>query len=84
MKVTKGGKARKEWSPEGKTHFNTVFAQLKDLRSFPISKSNETDLFKHWNHTGRCSGNNGREDSLGDGDGNESMDDEEVIVVYEA
>jgi hypothetical protein len=84
MMVTKGGKARKEWSKEGKTRFNSVFAQLKDLRSFPVSKSNEMDLFKHWNRTGRVSGNNGREDSLGDGDDNDSVGDEEVIVVYEA
>lgn len=33
-----------------------VFSQLKDLRSFPVSKSNETDLFKHWNHMGHYQG----------------------------
>lgn len=81
MKLTKGGKARKEWSQEGKARFNTVFAQLKELRSFPVSTSNEGELFKLWNDRSRVSGTNGRvEESVRD----ESISDEEVIVVYEA
>ncbi len=87
MTMTKEGKARKEWSKEGKTRFNKVFAQLRDLRHFTVSKSNETELLKLWNSLNkRGSSRNSRvEYSVGDGDGNESMDDDdEVIVVYEA
>jgi hypothetical protein len=83
IKVTKGGKARKEWSQEGNAHFNTVFAQLKELRSFPVGSSNEAELFKLCNDMRCVSRNNSRvEESVGD---ESSISDNEVIVVvYEA
>jgi hypothetical protein len=56
MKLTKGGKARKEWSQEGKARFNTVFAQLKELRSFPVSTSNEESCLNFGMIGGVCLG----------------------------
>lgn len=88
MAMTKEGKARKEWSKEGKTRFNNVFSQLTGLRQFTLSVSNETELLKLWNTLKKgSSSRNGRvEDSVAGGDENVSVDDDddEVIVVYEA
>jgi hypothetical protein len=82
MKTTKEGRARKEWSKEGKARFNTVFHQLKELRSFTASRSNELELLRLWNSstTRRSSRNDRLEHSPAD-DGDES--DDEIIVVYE-
>jgi hypothetical protein len=82
MKVTKEGKARKEWSKEGKSRFNTVFHQLKELRSFTASRSNELELLRLWNSsTTRHSSRNSRLEHSTAGD--ESDSDDEVVVVYE-
>jgi hypothetical protein len=82
MKTTKEDRARKEWSKEGKGRFNTVFHQLKELRSFTASRSNELELLRLWNSstTRRLSRNDRLEHSPAD-DGDES--DDEIIVVYE-
>jgi len=85
MAMTKEGKARKEWSKEGKTRFNKVFSQLSGLRQFSVSVSNETELYKLWNDSQnkRASSRNGRvEDSVTPGA--DDNDDGEIIVVYEA
>jgi hypothetical protein len=75
MKMTKKGKARKEWSKEGKSHYNTMFHQLKELRSFTASRSNELELLKVWNSsTTRHSSRNDRLEHTPAGDGNESDD----------
>jgi hypothetical protein len=58
-----------------------VFAQLKILHSFPVSSSNKDELFKLWNDMRHVSRNSSR---VGDLVGEESISDEEVIVVYEA
>ena len=84
MTLTKEGKARKEWSKQGKARFNKVFGQLRGLRQLSLSTSIETELYKLWNS--RKNHGTSRNNRLqSGGDGNEEMDsDDEVIVVYEA
>ena len=84
MAMTKEGKARKEWSKEGKTRFNKVFSQLSGLRQFSVSVSKEKEFLKRWNSLNkRASSRNGRvEDSVTPGAAGD--DNDEVIVVYEA
>ena len=86
MTVTKEGKARKEWSKEGKTRFNKVFDQLRGLRQFSLSTSTEMELLKLWNSLNkRVSTRNGMvENSCRDEKEDMNDDDDEVIVVYEA
>lgn len=82
MERAQDGSVRKVWSNEGKRRFNEVFCQLKELRSFSLSRTNETELIRLWNQSSksRPRDRSGNTDSSGAAD----MDmDGEVIVIFE-
>jgi len=53
MKRAKDGNVRKEWSDEGKRCFNDIFLQVRELRSFSLSETNEKELMLLWNQPSR-------------------------------
>ena len=53
MKRAKDGNVRKEWSDEGKRRFNDIFLQVRELRSFSLSETNEKELMLLWNQPSR-------------------------------
>jgi hypothetical protein len=46
-------KVRKSWSDEGKQLFNEICLQVRELRSFTISRNNENQLVRLWNQSSR-------------------------------
>jgi hypothetical protein len=57
MEVAKDGSVRKVWSVEGKIRFTALCRQVRELRSFTLSKNNESELVKTWNPTTSNNGN---------------------------
>lgn len=53
MMKAKDGSVRKTWSDEGRERYNEVCYQVRELRSFTLSKSNEEVLRTLWNQASR-------------------------------
>lgn len=77
MDTAKDGSVRKTWSIEGKMRFTALCHQVRELRSFTLSKTNESELVKRWNPSSANSGTRQRSS-------NGNQDDRPVSVpVYE-
>lgn len=79
MTKAKDGSVRKVWSNEGKKRFNDVFAQVRELRSFSLSKTNEKELMRLWNHSSR---NRPVREQSTDNDGGANTE-REIIMICE-
>jgi hypothetical protein len=53
MKQSQDGSVRKDWSDEGKMRFNDIFSQVREMRPFSLSRTNETTLRSLWNEASR-------------------------------
>lgn len=85
MQIAKDGSVRKVWSDEGMKRFNNLFQQVKELRSFSLSRTNEMELMKIWSSKKSKNGS-GTRDQLAERDGegggvNSSR--REIIVICE-
>ena len=71
-------KVRKSWSNEGKQRFNDICLQVRELRSFTISRNNENELVRLWNQSLR------KERSSRHGDGEDAgRVSNRVIEIFE-
>lgn len=78
METAKDGSVRKTWSVEGKMRFTALCHQVRELRSFTLSKNNEGELVKAWNPSSTNNGTNRGRSS------NRNEDERPVSVpVYE-
>lgn len=71
-------KVRKSWSNEGKQRFNDICLQVRELRSFTISRNNENELARLWDQSSR------KERSSRHGDGEDAgRVSNRVIEIFE-
>eukprot|EP00971_Amphidinium_carterae_P298598 5932502-Amphidinium_carterae.1 len=53
MRKSQDGSVRKDWSDEGKMRFNEIFTQVREMRPFSLSTTNENALRSLWNQASR-------------------------------
>jgi hypothetical protein len=69
MRKSQDGSVRKDWSDEGKMRFNEIFTQVREMRPFSLSTTNENALRSLWNQASR--NQRRRREPLQQGDGTE-------------
>jgi hypothetical protein len=72
MRKSRDGSVRKDWSDEGKIRFNNIFSQVREMRPFSLSTTNENTLRSLWNEASRnqrCTREPSQQDNYAGDDG---------------